>query len=49
MMAPATSASLNPNAWPMPNRATPTVATVDHELPVATEMMAEMMAAAGRK
>ena len=49
MMAPAIIASLKPSVCPIPSSATPTVATVDHELPVATEMTAEITTAAGRK
>jgi hypothetical protein len=34
---PATIPELKPKAFPMPSSATPMVATVDHELPVASE------------
>ena len=48
-MAPAISGSLKPWALPMPIRATPMVAMVVHELPVATETIAHMMQAVTRK
>ena len=49
MMAPAITGSPNPSVRPIPSNATPTVATVDHELPVASEISAEMTTVAGRK
>ncbi len=49
MIAPAIIASLKPSALPMPSRATPIVATVDHELPVETDTTAQMITAAKRK
>ena len=43
MMAPAVQASETPKAWPMPNRATPMVAIVVHELPESSDTRAQMM------
>ena len=38
-----------PNAWLIPNRATPMVAMVVHELPIMTETMAQITQAVTRK
>ncbi len=48
-MAPATNPSEIPNALPIPNKAIPMVAMVDHELPVATETIAHIIHAATKK
>ena len=48
-MAPATIPSLNPIALPIPSSAMPIVATVDHELPVATETREQTTTQARRK
>ena len=49
MMAPAVHASDMPNAWPMPNSATPMVAIVVHELPDSSDTKAQMAHALTRK
>ena len=49
MMAPAVMAMSKPRACPIPISATPMVAMVDHELPVATDTAAEITTQAGRK
>ena len=49
MMAPAVQASLMPKALPMPNSATPIVATVVHELPESSETSAQMIQALTKK
>ena len=49
IMAPAIHPSSNPNARPMPIRATPMVATVVHDEPVKSEMTAQMTHEASRK
>ena len=49
MMAPAAHASDMPSAWPIPNRATPMVAIVVHELPDSTDINAQMTHADTRK
>ena len=49
IIAPATRPFDIPKALPIPNRAIPTVAIVDQELPEASETIAHMMAAATRK
>ncbi len=48
IMAPAMIPSSNPNAFPIPNKATPTVATVVQLLPVATDTMALIKQAANK-
>ena len=48
MMAPAIHPSLSPEAVPMPTRATPTVPTVPHELPVASESKPQITHAANK-
>ena len=48
MIAPATSPSLNPSAFPMPSRATPIVAIVVQELPIINETRAQMTQAVKR-
>lgn len=48
IMAPATTASLRPMAFPIPSKATPMVATVDQLLPVATLTMAPTTTAVKR-
>ncbi|MBR3010333.1 MAG: hypothetical protein IKH91_05900 [Prevotella sp.] len=48
MVAPAATASLMPNAWLMPNRATPMVAMVVHELPESSDTNAQMTQAHNR-
>ena len=49
MMAPAIQPSLKPCALPMPIKAIPIVAIVVHELPVITEISAQMMQVDARK
>ena len=49
IIAPAIRPFEISKALPIPNRAIPTVAIVDHELPEANETIAHMMAAATRK
>jgi len=49
IMAPAIQPSLNPCALPIPIRAIPIVAIVVHELPVITEINAQMMQVDARK
>ena len=49
MMAPATIPSEISRALPIPNKAIPTVAMVDHELPDASETMAQIKQLANRK
>ena len=49
MMAPAIMPSLKPCALPIPMSATPMVAMVVHELPIITDMNAQMMHAVTRK
>ena len=48
MIAPATSPSLNPSAFPMPSNATPMVAMVVQELPIINETRAQMTQAVKR-
>ena len=48
MMAPAVSASEKPSAWPMPIRATPTVAMVVQEEPVMMDTTAHSTQAVSR-
>ena len=49
MMAPAIMPSLKPCALPIPISATPMVAMVVHELPIITEMKAQIAHAVRRK
>ena len=49
MTAPATIPAGIPNAEPIPTKATPTVAEVVQELPVAKEIMAAISTEAGKK
>ena len=42
IIAPATNPSEIPSTWPMPIRAIPTVAIVDHELPEASDTIAQI-------
>ena len=49
IIAPATTASFIPIALPIPSKATPMVATVDHELPVAILTIAPTTTAVTRK
>ena len=49
MIAPAIIPSLKPWAFPIPMRATPIVAMVVHELPIITEMKAQIIHAVTRK
>ena len=48
-MAPAIMPSLKPCALPIPINATPIVAMVVHELPIITEMKAQIIHAVTRK
>ena len=48
IMAPPIRPLLIPSALPIPKRAIPTVAIVDHELPEAKETIAQMIHAANR-
>ena len=49
MTAPAVMPGLMPMLLPMPIKAMPTVAEVDHELPVAKEMIEQITKEAARK
>ena len=49
IMAPAIQPSSKPCAFPIPIRAIPMVAMVVHELPVITEINAQMMQVDARK
>ena len=42
IIAPATNPSEIPSTWPIPIRAIPTVAIVDHELPEASDTIAQI-------
>ena len=48
MMAPATQPGCSPRAVPMPASATPTVPTVPHDVPVASDRAEQMTQAAAR-
>ena len=48
IIAPAIKPVFISIAWPMPSKATPIVAIVVHELPVASEIIALTMQAANR-
>ena len=48
IIVPATKPSDIPKAFPIPNKAIPTVAIVDHELPEAKDTTAQMIHVATR-
>ena len=48
-MAPAVTASEKPSAWPMPIRATPTVAMVVQDEPIISETTAQSTHEVSRK
>ena len=48
-MAPTVMAGFRPMPWAMPRKATPMEAMVPQEVPVAREVMEQMMTTAGRK
>ena len=48
-MAPTVMAGFSPIPWEIPRKATPMEAMVPQEVPVATEVMEQIITTAGRK